>query len=112
MTVEEIARICHEVNRGLCIGLGDNTQLPWDDAPDWQRESAWNGVRAIIDGRVRSPADSHESWFGEKVNTGWRYGPVKDAIAKTHPQLVPFPALPPEQRLKDTLFFAVVEALK
>jgi len=38
------ARIAHEANRVWCAENGDNSQPSWDNAPDWQRESAINGV--------------------------------------------------------------------
>lgn len=112
MDIQEIARICHEVNRGLCIGLGDNSQPAWEDAPDWQKESAVNGVTAIVEGRVNAPEDSHNGWSREKIEAGWTYGEVKDPAAKTHPCLVPFHDLPPAQQLKDMLFLQTVWALR
>jgi hypothetical protein len=39
------------------------------------------------------------------------YGEVKDAEKKTHPCIVPYKDLPPEQQAKDHLFKAVVSAL-
>lgn len=110
MEQEEIARVCHEVNRGLCEALGDNSQPRWEDAPEWQRSSALNGVKSAIEYNF-GPSRSHESWMDEKIADGWVRGDVKDPEAKTHPCLVSFFDLPPEQRLKDHLFVKVVEIL-
>lgn len=44
MNIEQIARIAHETNRVYCATLGDTSQPAWDDAPDWQRQSAIKGV--------------------------------------------------------------------
>ena len=110
MNIEQIARICHEVNRAYCAGLGDHSQPAWDDAPQWQRESAMNGVRHIINHPDTTPEDSHRHWMAEKVATGWTYGPVKDPDLKQHPCMVPYNDLPPEQRMKDHLFIDVVRA--
>ena len=30
------AKTAHEVNRAYCQGLGDYSQLHWEEAPDWQ----------------------------------------------------------------------------
>jgi hypothetical protein len=109
--VEKIAMVAHEVNRAYCSAIGDNSQAPWDSAPEWQRTSAINGVQAHIE-RQLTPEQSHESWLEEKRRDGWRYGPVKDAVAKTHPCFVPYSELPIEQRIKDHLFGAVVGAMK
>lgn len=103
-----LAHIAHEANRAYCRLLGDDSQPAWDDAPDWQRESAIKGIEGAV--RGNTPEQSHESWTAEKIATGWTFGPVKDAEAKTHPCLVPYAELPPEQRVKDALYIEVVTA--
>lgn len=109
MTSTQIARIVHEANRAYCQELGDTSQVPFDEAPDWQKESAVTGVEKILKGDITRPAQSHESWLEEKTRTGWKYGPVKDAEKKEHPCFVPYAELPPEQRMKDHIFFAIVK---
>jgi len=64
-----------------------------------------------LDNPDATPALSHESWLKEKSDSGWKFGPVKDAEKKEHPCMVPFEALPPEQQMKDILFAAIVRAL-
>lgn len=108
---EDIARVCHEANRAYCLALGDESQTPWDLAPEWQRMSAINGVTFHLKNPLANPIDSHDSWMKEKVEAGWVHGPVKDAEAKTHPCILPYHELPEEQRKKDDLFIAVVRAL-
>lgn len=111
IAVETVARVCHEVNRAYCASLGDHSQPSWEDAPDWQRQSAVKGVSFALDNPSAKPSDSHESWLAEKRDAGWKYGPVKDPEAKEHPCFVPYDELPPEQRAKDYLFLAVVRSL-
>lgn len=112
--VESIARVAHEANRALCGELGDASQSPWADAPEWQKESAKNGVLAHLKGHAEGaplvPSASHEYWMAEKVADGWTYGPIKDAEKKQHPCMVPYEQLPVEQKLKDYLFGAIVQA--
>lgn len=105
---ERAAEAAHEVNRAYCLALGDTSQLPWKDAPEWQKASARNGVNFVLANPGGSPASSHESWLAEKARDGWTWGPVKDATAKTHPCIVPFEQLPREHQAKDFLFRAVV----
>lgn len=107
----DIARVCHEANRALCVTQADFSQPAWEAAPNWQRESAINGVRHATDNPNAKPSDSHESWLAEKRAAGWNYGPVKDPEKKEHPCVVPYDELPEEQKLKDVLFLAVVRAL-
>lgn len=108
--VEQAARVAHEANRAYCATIGDDSQVPWLEAPEWQRDSARRGVAGVFNGSIATPQESHESWTREKMETGWVYGPVKDAEAKTHPCLVPYRDLPQEQRQKDAIFFAVVRS--
>jgi hypothetical protein len=75
--IEACARGAHEVNRAYCFAIGDTSQVAWESAPEWQRASARNGVRGVLQGNT--PKQSHESWLEEKRKTGWKYGPVKDA---------------------------------
>lgn len=112
MTPEEIARVAHEINRAYCQALGDFSQQKWEDAPDWQKNSAINGVRFHIENPDAGPSHSHDEWLKEKTATGWKYGPVKDQEKKEHPCFVAYHMLPVEQKAKDYLFRAVVHALK
>lgn len=112
MKVEDIARVCHEANRALQITQADPAVSPsWDDAPDWQRESAVEGVEKAVAGAT--PEQLHRSWCEFKLAGGWVYGELKDADAMppTHPCLVDYADLPADQRLKDDLFQAIVSAL-
>jgi hypothetical protein len=106
----EIARVCHEANRALQIITHDPAPSPeWDDAPTWQQLSAVEGVLHALNGQ--SPEQLHESWCATKVSDGWVFGAVKDAAAKTHPCLVAYADLPAEQKVKDSVFSAIVTAL-
>lgn len=108
--IDFIARICHEVNRGYCAALGDNSQPAWEDAPAWQRESVRMGVDLHLSGDFGLEA-SHISWMNQKAEEGWVYGPIKNITLKQHPCMVPFKQLPVEQQAKDFIFRAVVHAL-
>lgn len=106
-----IAQLCHEVNRAYCLSIGDTSQPKWEEAPQWQKDSAIRGVEFHLSGDT-TPEQSHESWLEEKFNTGWIYGPVKDPEKKEHPCMVPYNQLPREQRTKDYLFKSAVDSYK
>jgi RyR domain-containing protein len=114
MENKAIAIICHEANRAYCATLGDNSQPAWEDAPEWQRQSALNGVAfhlaALESGIEPAPSASHESWLKEKTADGWKYGPVKNPETKEHPCFVSYDELPVDQRRKDYIFGAIVKA--
>jgi len=106
-----IAKVCHEANAAWCRANGDNSQLPWDLAPQWQRDSAVSGVQFALANPSAPDSAQHDAWMKDKISDGWTYGAQKDPEAKTHPCLIPFGDLPEFQRKKDVLFRAVVEAL-
>lgn len=107
--IQACAMAAHEANRAYCRAIGDNSQVPYAEAPTWQKESAINGVEGVLAGN--GPEASHESWLAEKKATGWKYGPTKDPERKEHPCFVPYDQLPPEQRLKDHVFVTVVRVM-
>lgn len=109
LTLEQIAEVCHSANKGYCDAIGDRTQVNWADADEWQRNSAVAGVKHAIQGAT--PKELHAAWCTDKIRDGWVHGCTKSAEHKTHPCLVSYECLPPEQRLKDALFSAVVMAL-
>ncbi len=110
--VTAIAKVAHEANAAYCETLGDNTQPFWENAPDWQKNSAIKGVQFHLDNPDATEAASHESWLAEKEADGWKYGPVKNPEAKEHPCYVPHSELPLAQQLKDRLFKGIVDALR
>lgn len=108
--IEDLAFICHNVNRALCESHGDFTQKVWSAATAAHRESCRAGVRFLLQNPFALPSDQHDNWIACKRADGWVYGKKKDEKAKTHPCMVPYNELPPAQRMKDHLFGAVVRA--
>ena len=111
MKIEDVARICHEANRALCEAIGDFSQKSWDEAEDWQRQAAVEGVKFALENPEAPASAQHEDWMREKMDDGWVFGEVKDAEKKTHPCLVPYDELPPEQQAKDYLLKGIVNGL-
>lgn len=109
--VERAARLAHEANRAYCLSHGDTSQVAWEDAPPNIQDSARDGVRFILANPSAGPDASHNNWLAFKKADGWRYGPVKDTEAKTHPCFVEYRDLPPEQKAKDYLFRGIVKAV-
>lgn len=109
--IEIIAAACHMTNRAYCIASGDFSQKMWDEAADWQRQSALDGVEfALVN--AAEPGVQHEKWRTDKIRDGWVYGSVKDPVRKTHPSLVPFADLPRSEQVKDEIFLATVESMR
>lgn len=107
-----IAIVCHEANKAWCFVNADESQKNWNDAEEWQRESAIEGVLFRFDNPDAAEDAQHNAWMKSKVDAGWRFGEEKNAGLKTHPCIVPFNELPEFQQKKDKLFCAIVDALK
>jgi len=111
ISIKDLAKICHEANKAYCESIGDNSQVSWDKAPDWQKESAIKGAEFHFEGDM-TPEQSHISWYRQKERDGWVYGPVKDVDKKTHPCMVSYNHLPEEQQQKDKIFKAICDSFK
>lgn len=107
--IVDIAKVCHEANRAYCMNIGDSSQRTWAMTPPDIKQSAIDAVKFHIENQEANDWDSHNNWSIGKALDGWIYGEVKCLIAKTHPCLVPFRLLPPEQQLKDRLFRMIVK---
>ena len=105
--VENVAKITHQANKTYCESLGDNSQVDWEFAPEWQKKSAIQGVLFNFQNPDAPASASHESWLKVKEEDGWTYGETKGVEAKTHPCFVPYDELPESQKLKDSLFKAI-----
>lgn len=110
MKIEAIAKICHEANKAYCESLGDTSQKSWEEADDWQRQSSIDGVRFRLSHPEAPVSAQHDAWMGEKIATGWIWGPAKNAEVKTHPSLKPFNELSVEEQAKDILFTNIVKS--
>lgn len=105
-----VARVIHEANRVLQAQTGEEVAPPYDEAPLWQKDSTFIGIHEALAGKTAE--ELHESWCEAKRKDGWIYGEIKDAEAKTHPCLVEYSWLPLNQKIKDHMFSAIVEAFK
>ena len=59
-----------------------------------------------------TPEAEHNSWWQAYIDMGWVYGPERDPIKKTHPDMVPFDELSKPERDKDEIFLAACKFAK
>ena len=111
MDTKVIAQVCHEANRRVCLTQGDRSQKLWEETPWSTKQSAIAGVVFLYENPDASLSSLHESWRKRKLEEGWIHGAEKDDLVKTHPAILPYEELPPEQKIKDALFRAIVKAL-
>ena len=112
MKIDDVARVCHEANRGLCESVGDMTQRSWEAAEQWQRDSAIRGVTFALANPDAPASAQHDAWLADKRADGWIYGEMKDPIKKTHPCMVEYLNLSNHQKAKDYLFKGIVSSLR
>lgn len=109
--IMRIARVMHEAVRAFQAGLGQEPVPHWNQAPKWMKTASRDAVMFRLDHPEAPASAQHDQWMESKLKDGWKHGPVKDARKKTHPLLVPYDDLPYQERQKDALVGAVVEAL-
>ena len=54
--------------------------------------------------------NNHGHWARQRIEAGWTYGPQRDDVLKTHPDLVPYGDIPESEKDYDRT--SVVETLK
>ena len=59
--------------------------------------------------RKSSAEELHDDWVRSYEAMGWTYGEVRDPVAKTHPDMVPYDDLRQLERDKDGVFMALCE---
>lgn len=110
MNLAKIAELAHEANRSYCLLIGDDSQKPWDEAPEWQKESIMDGVKFHLANPSATPEQSHQNWMNHKMAEGWKWGGIKNEKLKEHPCFCPYDCLPISQQIKDHIFRSVVHA--
>jgi hypothetical protein len=108
--VETCARAAHEAGRSFSFAIGEEPYPTWEECEESDRVICRIGVIGIIQ-YDHTLEQSHKNWVDQKHVAGWKGGPAKDVKNKIHPCLVPYDQLPPEQQIKDELFYKVVKAM-
>jgi len=73
--------------------------------------SQFLGVIEMMAGadRKSDPEELHNDWWRKYEEMGWVYGPERDPVKKTHPDMVDFKLLGWRERNKDAVFVALCE---
>lgn len=103
----QIAIVCHEMIRGLQLAINELVPTePWQAAPTALKAITVKGVERAM--QNPTAAGHHAGWVADMVADGWQYGPRKDWAQRTHPNMVDWADLAPDERVKDELFLLVV----
>jgi len=82
---------------------------PWQQRNESFRLQMTEHVESLRGKPLPTPEEAHDSWWRKYEEMGWKYGDVRDPVAKTHPDMVPFGDLPKDEQDKDEIFLALVE---
>lgn len=83
---------------------------PWPARDDAFRRQFLDVIEMMCGPERFTDAEkAHNSWWRTYEEMGWTYGPKRDPIAKTHPDMVPFAKLEWSERIKDAVFIALCE---
>lgn len=111
-TIEEIARICHKAYLQYCQAIGDYSQAPWQEAPEWQRESAKVAVKYCLE-NPQSPAYLvHNAWKEFMIQDGWKYSLFFNEQNKEHPWLTSFQELSQISQMRTELITAITDEIQ
>ena len=112
---ERRARFCYEAARLHAVMLECPViPKPWDDRdPDFRRQLV-ELVDDLCSGRrsFRDFKEAHDSWVQKYEEMGWVFGREYNPEEKTHPDLVPYEALDPKEKVKDEVFLRLVSIAK
>ena len=108
--IENIAIVAHEANRAWCKLHHDDSQVSWNLAEDWQKQSSIKDVLFVSNNLNVKSSAIHDNWMKDKISDGWAYGAVKSSINKTHPCIIPFEKLSKFNQQKDALFISIVKS--
>jgi hypothetical protein len=106
---EDVAVVVHDAQVGLSKAQHSAPPTGWHLLTEVQRRAAVDSVRLARCGAT--PKGIHDAWREALLADGWRWGAVKDPVARIHPCLVPWERLSKAEQDKDILFIMVVTAL-
>lgn len=106
---KDLCRILHIVNNLIRKRCGEDAQR----LNDTHMKTTMDGLEYCLGKCSRKEnmqkGELHGAWMMDKLESGWRYGPVVSRKKKQHPNMVPFDYLPMEQREKDNAFWNILQ---
>lgn len=105
------AKVNHEVSNAMKSFYGEAKGKAFDKLSEEEVHELVVACTAVGENPNMSPADVHQLWVDAKLRKGWKQGEVLDQNAMTHPCLVPYEQLSPEDQVKDVIFLAVIKAM-
>src|SRR5262245_55015424 len=109
--IRAIAAVAAAANVEYRHQLGQSAGLSFDKLSPMAQDGICNSIRRIADGELTTPQQSHDAWRETRRLEGWIYGETENREIKTHPDMVHFASLPPQEQYKTLLFINIVKSL-
>lgn len=111
-----IASLTYSLLRVYRMALGEQGGPAWEAAPDTTKAKVQAFVEWIRtndkDEKALEPSDLHRHWQTAKLIDGWKFGPAKSELLRTHPHMgLDFGQLQREHQAKNAMFLAMVRLL-
>ena len=106
--LEAAARGAHECCRAMELATGSVYSPHWEQLTKTAQEGILKATRLVSEGLTAR--EIHEAKLFELKKEGWAHGD-KDLVAKTHPNIVSWDALPPSEQSKVQLFTSAVRTM-
>jgi len=111
MEIQKIAEVCHAAHQSYRGLINETPQDKWDNLKPERQAKLVQAVYRVINHPDITQQAQHGEWVKCIVKYGWKYGEVYDEGKKEHPCILPYSLLPENQKKKDALFLAIVNAL-
>ena len=108
MELPAVAKLCYENVRCFAKVFGDHGYSSWDELSDDKRNDLILDVRSIINDPNITASELHDIWVRRMVDRGWTYGPVKDSVAMTRPDICAYEFKTPIHQQELRLIICVV----
>lgn len=110
---DDLCEAIYTLGRAWAAWIGAPVVPPsWAERDDSYRETFAARVRELLDAPTLPPPEAaHAQWMADMQAQGWTLGPY-DYTHRQHPDLVPYEALHPLERLKDEVFVRTIEVIR
>ena len=105
------ARTAYEVVRRYKEFYAEPTDGGWDELEETVRHKHIVAIQEILKRKSITPETVHQLWIESMAKLGWKYGPAKSDIDKTHPCLIDYNELDDRDKVKDVIFLAAIRGV-
>lgn len=114
MSLNRIAKVVYSSLKAYCETYGDFDRKDWEESSEEEKEFIFKRVdfhlRNLQDGIEFNPRVNYKNWLAEMSEAGWIYGEKTKPQTKEHPNITDYEKLSIHEKIKEYIFFGIVEA--